>query len=242
MAIREESSNGKKAGNLWRLTDEASKKGIQSTTRYRKQANQKKGLVPEPPGLQRQRSGAKGGKAAKITTTTTKFRCSNMDELPSTRRYHSAGTSVTAQRQRQRQKQRLQQRQRQHQQQREREQHHQPPNELYYQRYAPRPTTAMPAFPEPDPAASRESGLGNAFGCTERPWGPPIFTTDMGGSECLALDIGVWCGMYSMYHSPNELSNELPNGLPHDSGWTTTTTTTTTTTPEISTADLPLGG
>ncbi|KAL4890788.1 hypothetical protein BDV59DRAFT_194731 [Aspergillus ambiguus] len=78
-AVREESTPGKKAVNFWRLTDEAVEKGIQSTTRYRKQANYKKALGSEPPAPQRQRSGAKGGKAAKFTA---KFRGSmGHDEL-----------------------------------------------------------------------------------------------------------------------------------------------------------------
>ncbi|KAI9041215.1 uncharacterized protein KD926_007327 [Aspergillus affinis] len=70
-AVREESIPGKKSVNYWRLTDEAVKNGIQSTTRYRKQANYKKFLGSDPPAPQRQRSGAKGGKATKITA---KFR------------------------------------------------------------------------------------------------------------------------------------------------------------------------
>ncbi|KAH3052712.1 hypothetical protein KXV27_003554 [Aspergillus fumigatus] len=67
-AVRVESPNGKKAVNYWRLTDEAYRKGIQSTTRYRKQANHKRPLGSDPPAPQRQRSGAKGGKATKIAT------------------------------------------------------------------------------------------------------------------------------------------------------------------------------
>ncbi|KAL6236577.1 hypothetical protein BDW75DRAFT_239091 [Aspergillus navahoensis] len=66
-AVREESTPGKKAVNYWRLTDEAVNNGIQSTTRYRKQANYKKPATSDPPAPQRQRSGAKGGKATKIT-------------------------------------------------------------------------------------------------------------------------------------------------------------------------------
>ncbi|KAF7162125.1 hypothetical protein CNMCM5623_007570 [Aspergillus felis] len=65
-AVRVESPNGKKALNYWRLTDEAYTKGIQSTTRYRKQANHKRPLGSDTPAPQRQRSGAKGGKATKI--------------------------------------------------------------------------------------------------------------------------------------------------------------------------------
>ncbi|PYH90053.1 hypothetical protein BO71DRAFT_422565 [Aspergillus ellipticus CBS 707.79] len=67
-AVREESTPGKKAVNYWRLTDEALKYGVQSTTRYRKQASYKKVLGSDPPAPQRQRSGAKGGKATKIKT------------------------------------------------------------------------------------------------------------------------------------------------------------------------------
>lgn len=49
------------------MTDDAAENGIQSTTRYRKQTNYKKSAASDPPAPQRQRSGAKGGKAAKIT-------------------------------------------------------------------------------------------------------------------------------------------------------------------------------
>ncbi|KAL4925582.1 forkhead box transcription factor [Aspergillus undulatus] len=66
-AVREESTPGKKAINYWRLTDEAVNNGIQSTTRYRKNANYKRPTASDPPAPQRQRSGAKGGKATKIT-------------------------------------------------------------------------------------------------------------------------------------------------------------------------------
>ncbi|RAL07516.1 uncharacterized protein BO97DRAFT_356286 [Aspergillus homomorphus CBS 101889] len=64
-AVREEEP-GKKPQNYWRLTEEAVKFGVQSTTRYRKQASCKKTLTADPPAPQRQRSGAKGGKATKI--------------------------------------------------------------------------------------------------------------------------------------------------------------------------------
>lgn len=63
--------------NYWRLTPEAMKNGIQSTTRYRKLANQKKALSSEPPTPQRQRSGAKGGKAGKVSS---KVRHAGQDE------------------------------------------------------------------------------------------------------------------------------------------------------------------
>lgn len=245
MAIRE-SPNGKKSVNLWRLTDEAIKKGIQSTTRYRKQANQKKDLGSGPPTPQRQRSGAKGGKVTKITT---KFRPSNADELPAQSRSQSRSVvpSVAArQRYRQRQRQQLRQRQQEQEQQEEQrgepepaqEQEQQPkqeneedellpPNELYSERYVSCPTTAMPAFPEPDLAASIEGfdfKLNNVDGSTDAPWDPPVFSRMGGGSECLSLDLGLRSGMYQ---SPNG----LPNGLPNYSGWLA---------PKIST-DLPLG-
>ncbi|KAE8145585.1 hypothetical protein BDV25DRAFT_170428 [Aspergillus avenaceus] len=78
-AVRVELEPGKKAVNFWRLTDEALKHGVQSTTRYRKQANYKKTVGSEPPAPQRQRSGAKGGKATKVTA---RFRGSmSQDEL-----------------------------------------------------------------------------------------------------------------------------------------------------------------
>ncbi|BAE60074.1 unnamed protein product [Aspergillus oryzae RIB40] len=84
-AVRVEKAPGKKALNYWRLTDEAITHGIQSTTRYRKQANYKKTVGSDPPAPQRQRSGAKGGKATKITA---KFRgLMNQDELRK-ERYH----------------------------------------------------------------------------------------------------------------------------------------------------------
>lgn len=54
------------------------KNGIQSTTRYRKQANYRKAVSLEPPAAQRQRSGARGGKATKVTA---KFRHTHHDEL-----------------------------------------------------------------------------------------------------------------------------------------------------------------
>lgn len=66
-AVRQESAKGKKAVNFWRLTEEAAKNGIQSTTRFRK-ANCKKTTGSDPPVTsQRQRSGAKGSKAMKNT-------------------------------------------------------------------------------------------------------------------------------------------------------------------------------
>ncbi|EAS33546.2 uncharacterized protein CIMG_04570 [Coccidioides immitis RS] len=67
-AVREISSPGgspKKSGNVWVLTERAIKHGVQSTTRYRKPGIHKKTTKSEQPAPQRQRSGAKGGRAAK---------------------------------------------------------------------------------------------------------------------------------------------------------------------------------
>ncbi|PYI26941.1 hypothetical protein BP00DRAFT_318131, partial [Aspergillus indologenus CBS 114.80] len=78
-AVREEQP-GKKPQNYWRLTEEAVKYGVQSTTRYRKQASNKKTSSSDPPAPQRQRSGAKGGKATKIKAKL-RGRPSGQDEL-----------------------------------------------------------------------------------------------------------------------------------------------------------------
>ncbi|KAE8160546.1 hypothetical protein BDV40DRAFT_313829 [Aspergillus tamarii] len=84
-AVRVEKAPGKKALNYWRLTDEAITHGIQSTTRYRKQANYKKKVGLDPPAPQRQRSGAKRGKATKITA---KFRGLMNQDVLRKERYH----------------------------------------------------------------------------------------------------------------------------------------------------------
>ncbi|PGH09259.1 hypothetical protein GX51_00701 [Blastomyces parvus] len=55
----------KKTANVWVLTKEALQNGVQSTTRYRKLGTHKKSSKSEHPAPQRQRSGAKGGRAAK---------------------------------------------------------------------------------------------------------------------------------------------------------------------------------
>lgn len=247
MPSREESPNGKRAVNYWRLTEDAIKRGgIHPTTRYRKQANQRKGLGSEAPTPQRQRSGARGGKATKITARNRGH--ANADELSpasAAARYHSAAATAAAQRQRQRQRQRqyyqqqaqqqqrpilpqlkLEQAQEQHQhglQQRHQQQQQQPPNELYYyQRYTPCPTTALPGYSEPAPAASIDGfDLSNLVGRADPPRDIPV-TSDMGGSESLPLELGVLCGMsYSTYDSPNRFfqDEQLPNGLP-GGGWT----------------------
>ncbi|KAL8797033.1 MAG: hypothetical protein Q9195_000804 [Heterodermia aff. obscurata] len=54
-----------KKGFIWVLADSALQEGVKSTTRYRKQNSNKKGLKTDHPAPQRQLSGAKGGKAAK---------------------------------------------------------------------------------------------------------------------------------------------------------------------------------
>ncbi|PWY80007.1 hypothetical protein BO83DRAFT_201083 [Aspergillus eucalypticola CBS 122712] len=89
-AVREEPIPGKKAVNYWRLTNEAIKNGVQSTTRYRKQASYRKALGSDPPAPQRQRSGAKGGKATKVKP---KFRGRMSEEELPKGRYHPRVTS-----------------------------------------------------------------------------------------------------------------------------------------------------
>lgn len=58
-------SEDSKKGFIWVLADSALEEGVKSTTRFRKQNPNKKGCRAENPALQRQISGAKGGKAAK---------------------------------------------------------------------------------------------------------------------------------------------------------------------------------
>ncbi|OAX85279.1 hypothetical protein ACJ72_00341 [Emergomyces africanus] len=60
----------RKPANVWVLTKEALQNGVQSTTRYRKLGTQKKPPKSDHPAPQRQRSGAKGGKAAKKQSKT----------------------------------------------------------------------------------------------------------------------------------------------------------------------------
>jgi forkhead-containing protein len=87
-AVKEESPANKKIINFWRLTEDARKHGIQSTTRYRKHGNHKKSIRPEHPAPQRQRSGAKGGRAAKIAA---RFRRTNGHERKRGRPPHRNG-------------------------------------------------------------------------------------------------------------------------------------------------------
>ncbi|PLB45650.1 hypothetical protein P170DRAFT_449306 [Aspergillus steynii IBT 23096] len=192
-AVREESVPGKKSVNYWRLTDEAVKNGIQSTTRYRKQANYKKTLGSDPPAPQRQRSGAKGGKATKITA---KFRGHvSQDEL---------------RRERCRQRLACQRRppkglygQYYH--------HHQSP------------TTTVSPFHVPGPPLTRPSvepfDLGSVVGCADAPPCTPIFC-DMAGPapDCPAMDNGFmgWCVLQPFPHgllTGPEISSDLHLGV-----------------------------
>lgn len=57
-------SSSKKANSIWMLTECAIQSGVQSTTRYRKAGSSKKYAPSKIPAVQRQRSGARGGRAA----------------------------------------------------------------------------------------------------------------------------------------------------------------------------------
>jgi hypothetical protein len=59
---------------MWRLTDEAVREGVKSTTRYRSKQPNKRGNRSQHPLPQRQASGAKGGQAAR---RSAKIRRSN---------------------------------------------------------------------------------------------------------------------------------------------------------------------
>lgn len=50
---------------MWVLTDHALQHGVQSTTRFRRATGSKKAAVNKTPAIQRQQSGAKGGRAAR---------------------------------------------------------------------------------------------------------------------------------------------------------------------------------
>ena len=56
--------SSKKANSVWILTEDAIQNGVHSTTRYRKTGGGKRGLGHRVAAIQRQRSGAKGGRAA----------------------------------------------------------------------------------------------------------------------------------------------------------------------------------
>ncbi|KAK4504499.1 hypothetical protein PRZ48_005415 [Zasmidium cellare] len=57
-----------KKGSLWRLTPEALRSGVISTTRYRKDPKRKPDTRRSTPALNRQTSGAKGGRATRDAT------------------------------------------------------------------------------------------------------------------------------------------------------------------------------
>ena len=58
-------SHSKKSNSVWILTKSALHSGVQSTTRYRKSGSSKKASHQRTPAVQRQKSGAKGGQAAR---------------------------------------------------------------------------------------------------------------------------------------------------------------------------------
>ena len=58
---------------MWRLTEEAIREGVKSTTRYRSKQPNKRGNRSQQPLPQRQASGAKGGQAARRSAKTRKF-------------------------------------------------------------------------------------------------------------------------------------------------------------------------
>ncbi len=68
-----------KKGYIWVLEESALIEGVKSTTRYRKHNPHKKPGKVEVPAPQRQRSGAKGGKAAKKAAKMK--RSTRMDEI-----------------------------------------------------------------------------------------------------------------------------------------------------------------
>ena len=67
-----------KKGFIWVLEPSAMEKGVESTTRYRRTGPNKKIGRTEPAASQRQRSGAKGGKAARRVAKLRK--CAKLEE------------------------------------------------------------------------------------------------------------------------------------------------------------------
>ncbi|KAK5047664.1 hypothetical protein LTR84_006329 [Exophiala bonariae] len=57
--------SARKANSVWALTGDAILHGVQSTTRYRKSGGGRRTLISRTPALQRQKSGARGGRAAR---------------------------------------------------------------------------------------------------------------------------------------------------------------------------------
>ncbi|KAL4780755.1 hypothetical protein BJX76DRAFT_350698 [Aspergillus varians] len=207
-AVREESAQGKKPVNYWRLTDEAVNNGIQSTTRYRKHTNYKKSAASDLPAPQRQRSGAKGGKATKITA---RFR--SMGYSINSMRQGEYGRERACHSQQQQQQQQHNNSQHQFQTQRTLSSQRQLPKNLIYSQYLHRssPTTATAAgttvlspvyaggtappttIPMTRPPAVHGFNLSNIVGCATAP--PCTATTqaifcDMAGpgSDCLVFD------------------------------------------------------
>ncbi|MCJ1248848.1 hypothetical protein MMC30_006069 [Trapelia coarctata] len=80
------SDDGKK-GFVWVLEQSALENGVESTTRYRKLGSNKKSSRVEPVAAQRQRSGAKGGKATK---KSAKLRRTTRSEQPQRRELEEA--------------------------------------------------------------------------------------------------------------------------------------------------------
>ncbi|KAL4873295.1 hypothetical protein BDV12DRAFT_192775 [Aspergillus spectabilis] len=215
-AVREESTPGKKAVNYWRLTDEAVNNGIQSTTRYRKQANYKKSAASDPPAPQRQRSGAKGGKATKIAA---RFRGTGLSiNSPSQEEYRRE----RAYRQHHHQQEQQQQQHFHHNQRvipsQRRHHHHLPPTKNYiyshhsspYLHHRPLPTTTIagPTVPMTIPVVTRTPveppftlssvvGCGEAHACTATgPTPTPMFCDMAGpGPDCLVFDTTGFMGL-----------------------------------------------
>lgn len=79
-----QSPDESKKGFIWVLENSALIEGVKSTTRYRKHNSTKKVSKVEAPAPQRQRSGAKGGKAAR---KAAKMRRSMRMDEPRTFRY-----------------------------------------------------------------------------------------------------------------------------------------------------------
>ena len=71
-------SDESKKGFIWVLEPSAMEKGVESTTRYRRTGPGKKTSRTEPAATQRQRSGAKGGKAARRVAKLK--RCAKLEE------------------------------------------------------------------------------------------------------------------------------------------------------------------
>ncbi|KAL3468431.1 hypothetical protein BJX64DRAFT_282603 [Aspergillus heterothallicus] len=230
-AVREESTPGKKAVNYWRLTEEAITNGIQSTTRYRKQANYKKSAAADPPAPQRQRSGAKGGKATKITA---RFRSSqSINSMPSMSQdeYLCEQLKCKPFQRHHPQPQRVIPSQRQH-------HHHLPPtkNFLYSQylhRSSATPTTTSDwshgagggggegtTLPLTRSPAVEGFDLGNIVGCGDAPPctvpSTPIFYDMAGpGPDCLVFDTGFmsWDGMHPSFANSEISTADLHVGL-----------------------------